>query len=137
MKKTGTMVSLMMQSFFTIIIITEESDRIHHKYSAYFEKVNDQQYSPYHTMQGIEYRIPEPDYYHNNTQPKQYQRQQNQQVYLPPPPSIKDMHAWYGIGRGRARHLELYGEKTRSLESLLERKRKKNQHLRECRAAHT
>ena len=101
---------------------TEESDRIHGEYSAYFEKVKNQQYSPYHTMQGIEYHIPEPDYYHNNTQPKQYQKQKNQNVYLPPPPSIEDILTWYGRGRGRARHLELhghrlYGEKTRSLES--------------------
>ena len=108
--------------------------RVHHEYSAYFEKVKDQQYSPYHTAQGIEYHIPEPDYYHNNIQPKQYQRQQNQQVYLPPSPSIEDIHTWYSRGRGRARRLELhghrlYGEKTRSLESRLERKCKKNQHL--------
>ena len=85
-------------------------------------------------MQGVEYYIPEPDYYHNNTQPKQYQRQQNQNVYLPPPPSIEDICTWYGRGRGRARHLELhghrlYGEKTRSLESQLAQKHKKNQHL--------
>ena len=46
---------------------TEESDRIHCAYSAYFEKVKDQEYSPYHTAQGIEYYIPEPDYYHTNT----------------------------------------------------------------------
>ena len=65
---------------------TEESDRICHEYSAHFEKVEDQQYSPYYTAQGVEYHIPEPDYYHNNTQPKQYQKQQNQNVYLPPPP---------------------------------------------------
>ena len=70
---------------------TEESDRICHEYSAYFEKVKDQQYGPYHTAQGVKYYIPEPYYYHNNTQPKQYQRQQNQNVYLPPPPSIKDI----------------------------------------------
>ena len=43
---------------------TEEGNRICCEYSAYFEKVKDQQYSPYHTMQGIEYHIPEPDYYH-------------------------------------------------------------------------
>ena len=83
-------------------------------------------------MQGVEYHIPEPDY--NNTQPKQYQRQQNQNVYLPPPPSIEDIRTWYSRGRGRARHLELhghrlYGEKTRSLESQLVQKHKKNQHL--------
>ena len=72
---------------------TEESDRIHRKYSAYFEKVEDQEYSPYHTVQGVEHHIPEPDYYHTNKQPKQYQRQ-NQNVYLPPPSSIKDLHTW-------------------------------------------
>ena len=86
--------------------------------------------------------IPEPDYYHSNAQPKQDQKQQNQNVYLPPPTSIEDIHTWYGRGRGRARRLELhghrlYGEKMRSLESQLERKCKKNQHLRECRAACT
>ena len=68
--------------------------------------------------------IPEPDYYHSNTQPKQNQKQQDQYVYLPPPPSIEDICTWYGRGRGRARRLELhghrlYGEKTRSLESRL------------------
>ena len=40
-------------------------------------------------MQGVEYHIPEPDYYHTNTQPKQSQRQQNQNIYLPPPPLSK------------------------------------------------
>ena len=43
---------------------TEESNRIRHEY---FEKVEDQEYSSYHTAQGIEYHIPEPDYYHTNT----------------------------------------------------------------------
>ena len=81
------------------------------------KKVEDQQYSPYHTLQGIKYHIPEPDYYHNNAQPKQYQKQQNQNAYLPPPPSIEDIRTWYGRGRGRARCLELHGDKTRSLES--------------------
>ena len=33
---------------------TEESDRICCEYSAYFEKVKGQEYSPYHTTQGIE-----------------------------------------------------------------------------------
>ena len=46
---------------------TEESNRIHHEYSAYFEKVDDQEYSPYHTTQGIEYHFPKPDYYHTDT----------------------------------------------------------------------
>ena len=68
---------------------TGESDRIHHEYSAYFEKVKDQEYSPYHTVQGIEYHIPEPDYYHTNTRLKWHQRQQNQNVYLPHLPLLK------------------------------------------------
>ena len=46
---------------------TEESDRIHREYSAYFEKVEDQEYSSYHTAQGVKYHILEPDYYHANT----------------------------------------------------------------------
>ena len=47
---------------------TEESDRIHHEYSAHFEKVTDQAYSPYHsTTQGLEYQIPEPEYYNSDT----------------------------------------------------------------------
>ena len=113
---------------------TEESDRIRHEYSAHFQKVEDQQYSPYQMEQGVEYHIPEPDYYQNNARPKLHQRQQNQQVYLPPPPSIEDIHTWYSRGRGRARHLELhshrlYGEMTRSLASRLARKHKKNQRL--------
>ena len=77
---------------------TEESNRIHHEYSAYFE-TTDQEYSPYHTTQGVEYHIPELDYYNANTQPKQHQRYQNTNVYLPPPPSIEDLHTWYGQGR--------------------------------------
>ena len=100
---------------------TEESN-IHHEYSAHFKKVEEQQYSPYHTAQGVKYMIPEPDYYHSSTQPKQDQKQHNQNVYLPPPPSIKDIRTWYSRGRGKARRLELhghrlYGEKMRSLES--------------------
>ena len=101
---------------------TEESDRIHHEYSAHFQKVEEQQYRPYYTAQGIKYMILEPDYYHSSSQPKQEQKQQNQNIYLPPPPSIEDICTWYSRGRGRARRLELhghrlYGEKMRSLES--------------------
>ena len=40
-------------------------------------------------MQGVKYHIPEPDYYHINTQPKQYQKQQNPNIYLPPPPLLR------------------------------------------------
>ena len=116
---------------------TEESDRIHDEYSAHFEKVTEQAYSPYHsTIQGLAYHIPEPEYYNSNTHPKQYQRYQNLNVYLPPPPSMEDLHTWYGHRHGRAKRLELhshrlYGEKNRSLESRIARKCKKNQHLRE------
>ena len=46
--------------------ITEESDRICHKYSARFEKVTEQGYSPYpSTTSGLEYQIPEPEYYNS------------------------------------------------------------------------
>ena len=67
----------------------EESDRIRCKYSAHFENVEEQQYSLYHTAQGVKYMIPEPDYYHSNTQPKQGQKQQNQNIYLPLPPLLR------------------------------------------------
>ena len=120
---------------------TEESDRIRCEYSAHFEKVTEQEYSPYHsTTSRFKYQIPEPEYYNSDTQPKQYQRYKNLNVYLPPPPSTEDLRTWYGQGCGRAKHLELhshrlYGEKTRSLESRIARKCKKNQHLRERRSA--
>ena len=47
---------------------TEESDRICHEYSAHFEKVTDQGYSTYDsTTPGLEYQIPELDYYNSDT----------------------------------------------------------------------
>ena len=47
---------------------TEESDRICHEYSAHFEKVTEQGYSPYDiTTPGLEYQIPEPEYYNSDT----------------------------------------------------------------------
>ena len=120
---------------------TEESDRIHREYSAHFEEVADQAYSPYHsTTQGLEYQIPEPEYYNSDAHPKQYQRYQNLNIYLPPPPSTEDLYIWYGHRHGTAKHLELhshrlYREKTRSLESRIAKKCKKNQCLRERRSA--
>ena len=54
---------------------TEESDRIHREYSAHFEKVTEQEYSPYHdTTSGFKYQIPEPEYYNSDIRPKQHQR---------------------------------------------------------------
>ena len=47
---------------------TEESDRICHEYSAHFEKVTEQEYSPYHnTTSGFKYQIPEPEYHNSDT----------------------------------------------------------------------
>ena len=47
---------------------TEESDRICHEYPAHFEKVTDQEYSPHNSrMPGLEYQIPEPEYYNLDT----------------------------------------------------------------------
>ena len=78
-------------------------------------------------MPGLEYHIPEPKYYNLDTQPKQYQRYQNLNVYLPPLPSTEDLCRWHGHSHGRAKRLELhshrlYGEKTRSLESRIAQK---------------
>ena len=47
---------------------TDESDRIHHEYSAHFEKVTNQGYSSHNSrMPGIEHQIPEPGYYNLGT----------------------------------------------------------------------
>ena len=47
---------------------TEESDRIHDEYSPHFEKVTEQGYSSYNiTTPGLEYQIPEPEYYNSDT----------------------------------------------------------------------
>ena len=70
------------------------------------------------------------------TRPKQYKTYQNPNVYLPPPPDTEDLRRWHSRGQGRAKQLELhshrlYGEKTRSLESRIANKQKKNQRQRE------
>ena len=76
-----------------IITTPEESDQIHREYSAHFEKVTDPRHSSQNNrMPGVEYYIPEPEYYNSDTRPKQYQRYQNPNVYLPPPPSTEDLH---------------------------------------------
>ena len=47
---------------------TEEIDRIHHEYSAHFKKVTDQGYSSHNSRTpGLEYQIPEPEYYNSDT----------------------------------------------------------------------
>ena len=80
---------------------TEESDPIHHEYSAHFKKVTDQGYSSQNNrMPELEYYIPKPEYYNSDTRPKQYQRYQNPNVYLPPPPSTEDLWRWHGPGCG-------------------------------------
>ena len=72
---------------------TEESDRICEEYSAHFEKDTEQEYGSHNNRTpGLEYHIPEPEYYNLDTQPKQYQRYQNLNVYLPPLPSTEDLH---------------------------------------------
>ena len=52
---------------------TEESDQICSEYPAHFEKVADQEYSSGNNrMPGLEYHIPEPEYYNLDTRPNQY-----------------------------------------------------------------
>ena len=81
-----------------------ESDQICQKYSAQFEKTTDQKYnSQNNTTSGLDYYIPEPEYYNLDTRPKQYKTYQNLNVYLPPPPDTDDLRRWHGRGRGRAR----------------------------------
>ena len=71
---------------------TAKSDQIHQEYSTHFAKATNQGYSSQNNiMPGLEYYIPEPEYYNSDTQPKQYQRYQNPNVYLPPPPSTEDL----------------------------------------------
>ena len=112
---------------------TAESDPICSEYSAHFVKSTDQGYNSQNNITpGLEYYIPEPEYYNWDTQPKQYKMYQNPNVYLPPPPSTQDLRRWYGRGSGRVKRLELhshrlYDEKTRSLESRIACKWKKNQ----------
>ena len=61
-------------------------------------------------MPGLEYQIPEPEYYNSDTEPKQYQRYQNLNVYLPLS-STEDLCRWYGHGHGRAKCLELHSHR--------------------------
>ena len=76
-----------------------ESNRICWEYSTHFEKSTDQEYnSQNNTTPGLDYYIPEPEYYNSDTRPKQYKTHQNPNVYLPPPPDTDDLRRWHGRG---------------------------------------
>ena len=62
----------------------DDAELLSREYSAYFEKVEDQEYSPYHTVQDVEYHIPELGYYHTNTQLKWHQRQKKTKMFIYP-----------------------------------------------------
>ena len=87
------------------------------------------------TSPTIQYSIPDPDYDLPPTrEPIPISRQSHTDTrYLPPTPSGTDIRTWEtGLyGRGRARRIEihknrLFGEKTRSKEARIARKRCKN-----------
>ena len=135
-------VSLMMQSFFTIITLLRKVTEyvVSTLLTLKKSKINNTALTILHKALNILFlsQITTIATHNQNST-----RNSKTKMYTyPPPPFIEEICTWYGRGRGRARHLELhgdrlYGEKTRSLESLLERKHKKNQCLQECRAAHT
>ena len=69
-----------------------ESDRICQEYSAHFVKSTDQEYNSQNNITpGLEYYIPQPEYYNLDTRPKQYKTYQNPNVYLPLPPDTEDL----------------------------------------------
>ena len=83
---------------------TTESDQIHREYSTHFVKSTDQESnSQNNTTPGLDYYIPEPEYYNSDTRSKQYKTCQNPNVYLPPPPDTDDLRRWHGRGQGRAK----------------------------------
>ena len=112
--------------------MTQESARIRCEYSTHFQKLSQEEHHyQQHTTPGFDYYIPEPDYYNSDTKPKQYKKYQNPNIYLPPLPSTEDLRRWHGRSLGRVRSLELhshrlFGKKTRSLESRIAQKGKKN-----------
>ena len=76
---------------------TTGSDQIHREYSAHFAKPTDQKYNSQNNITpGLDYHIPEPEYYNLDTRPKQYKTLQNPNVYLPPPPDTEDLRRWHG-----------------------------------------
>ena len=64
------------------------SDRIHWEYSTHFVKSTDQEYNSQNNITpGLEYYIPEPEYYNSDTRPKQYKRHQKPKSIPPSPTS--------------------------------------------------
>ena len=64
---------------------TEESNRICCEYPAHFQKVEEQQYSPYCTAQGVKYMIAEPDYYRSSPQSRNRNSKTKKYTYSHPP----------------------------------------------------
>ena len=82
---------------------TTESDQ-YQEYSTHFAKSTDQEYnSQNNTTPGLDYYIPEPEYYNSDTRPKQYKTYHNPNVCLPPPPDTDYLRRWHGRGCGRAK----------------------------------
>ena len=109
---------------------TEESDRIHHKYSAHLRKSQNRNIVPM-TAQHLGSNI---RFLNQNTITLTHDQNKTKGIKIRMYISLS--HTRYGHEHGRAKHLELhshrlYGEKTRSLESRIVRKCKKNRHLRE------
>ena len=70
---------------------TTESDQIRWEYSAHFEQTTDKEYNFQNTTTpGLDYYIPESEYYNSDTRPNQYKTYQNPNVYLPPLPDTDD-----------------------------------------------
>ena len=78
---------------------TTESNQIHWEYFTHFAKSTDQEYNSQNNITpGLDYYIPEPEYYNSDTRPKQYKTYQNLNVYFPPPPDTDDLRRWHGRG---------------------------------------
>ena len=121
MKKTGMMVSLMIQSFFTIITLLRKVTEyiVSTLLTLKKSKINNTALTILGKVLNIIFlsQITTTTTHNQNST-----RNSKIKTYTYPHPSIEDIHTWYGRCRGRARHLELhshrlYGEKTRSLES--------------------
>ena len=126
MKKTGMMVSSMMQSFFTIITLLRKATEYAISTLLTSKKLKIKNtalilHKALNTIFLSQITI---------TMTQNQSSTRNSKIcILTPTPSIKDIHTWYGRGRGRARHLELhghrlYGEKTKVIGKLTREKTK-------------